>query len=141
MVKFYCNIWPSCDRKKTCINHTITLEHMVDRFHLYQLCSKISFELEGDFTSVEAQQIIFHCIFGTHKEDLSILERITKLGIWNTREKFGKKFIKMTMCDSSINFYPITLSKLPVFGGRRILLIPKKCIENEHQYYEIEKHK
>lgn len=98
--------------------------------------------MEGEFNSVEAAQVVFHGIFGTYKEDLSILEQITNLGTWNTREQLGSKFQRMTMCKKSSIFRPVKLmaySKLasanqtgllataylqttsvPVFSGRRI---------------------
>ncbi|KAG5858431.1 hypothetical protein JTB14_038094 [Gonioctena quinquepunctata] len=55
-------------------------------FHANKLSCSVKWELEGDYTDNEASQIIFHCIFGTNKEDPTILEQITDLGTWNNRE-------------------------------------------------------
>lgn len=39
-----------------------------------------------------ASQIAFHSLFGTYKEDLSILSQITNVGKWFTREELGTCF-------------------------------------------------
>ncbi|KAG5866116.1 hypothetical protein JTB14_038093 [Gonioctena quinquepunctata] len=101
---------------------------------------------EGDKSKVlpvnnEASQIIFHCIFGTYKEDLTILEQITDLGTWNTREYIGNEFKGMRTGGNSVNTKPPQLkyyskltaanqtgllattyqqvSSVPVFSGKR----------------------
>lgn len=68
----------------------------------------VEFVLEGEFSEIEAAQVVFHTIFGTYKEDLTILEQITTLG---TREQIGKKFQGMTTCNKSSTFKPIKLTK------------------------------
>ncbi|KAL1492976.1 hypothetical protein ABEB36_011129 [Hypothenemus hampei] len=80
-------------------------------FYLYNLCCLTEFVLEGAFNSVEAQQVLFHSIFGTEIEDLSILEQMTALDTWNTRKQFGDKFQKMTTCGSSTKFHPVRVIK------------------------------
>jgi len=63
---------------------------------LYNRCAKeIKFTLSGSFSTEEAAQIIFHCWWGTYKEDLSILSQITSQNNWYKRDHFGKKFQKM----------------------------------------------
>lgn len=42
--------------------------------------------LEGNVNENEARQIVYHSVFGTYKEDLTILSQITDQGTWNTRE-------------------------------------------------------
>lgn len=74
------------------------------------MATNITWEMEGSFTADEAQQVLFHTIFGTYKEDLSILEQITGLGSWNTREEFKDKFQKMSTCGKSVKFKPLTLN-------------------------------
>ncbi|KAJ2941449.1 hypothetical protein O0L34_g3666 [Tuta absoluta] len=39
-----------------------------------------------------AQQVLFHAIFGTFKEDFGILEQITYNQTWFTREEIGQRF-------------------------------------------------
>lgn len=41
-------------------------------FYTYKLATMFRWELEGEFTHDEAQQVLFHTIFGTYKEDLCI---------------------------------------------------------------------
>lgn len=78
-------------------------------FYTYKIASQIQLEMEGNFTRDEAQQVLFHTIFGTYKEDLSVLGQITGLGNWNTREEFGDKFQKMSTGGKSVKFTPIPL--------------------------------
>jgi hypothetical protein len=46
----------------------------------------------GQMEVEQASQIVFHGIFGTYKEDLSILEAITNVSNWYTREDMGDCF-------------------------------------------------
>ncbi|KAK9880152.1 hypothetical protein WA026_010022, partial [Henosepilachna vigintioctopunctata] len=110
-------------------------------FYFYHLASQFVWEIEGEMTESMARQILFHSIFGTFKEDLSILKQITDLGTWNTREEMGGSFKKMTTCGKSVQVFPVALkyysklssanmsgllsssysqvSSLPVFSGAR----------------------
>ncbi|CAH2088479.1 unnamed protein product [Euphydryas editha] len=54
---------------------------------LYKLCMNRSWNMQGLMTEEVASQIVYHSIFGTYKEDLSILSQITKTGNWYTREE------------------------------------------------------
>mgnify|MGYP006965863535 CR=1 FL=1 len=47
---------------------------------------------------------MFHAIFGTHLEDLSILEAVTSTKQWLTRAQFGKSFIGMGKATTAIEF-------------------------------------
>lgn len=52
--------------------------------------------IQGTMTEEVASQILYHSIFGTYKEDLSILSQITRTGNWYTREEMGNSFRNMT---------------------------------------------
>lgn len=51
---------------------------------LYKLASegKETFTINSAMEQEKAAQIVFHSIFGTYKEDLGILEKITNVGTW-----------------------------------------------------------
>lgn len=109
-------------------------------FYSYNVCTNLRFSMEGHFTEKEAKQVLFHTIFGTYKEDLSILSQITNQGSWLNRESMGKSFRNQTS-GKHVTFKPIKLiyyAKLasanqtgflsssytqicsaPVFGGAR----------------------
>lgn len=53
---------------------------------------KISWTIAGFMEEEKASQIVFHGIFGTYKEDLAILEAITDVVSWFTREEMGGCF-------------------------------------------------
>jgi len=110
--------------------------------YLYNVASSMSFSLNGTFTPAEAAQVIFHCWWGSYKEDFGILKSITGVNEWFKRDQLGNKFQKMNTSAAVTN--NITLCKLtkfaklasanqvgamaqgqkqvmsmPVFGGRR----------------------
>lgn len=109
-------------------------------FYLYNVCTNMRFSLEGQFTEEEAKQVVFHSIFGTFKEDLSILSQITNQGSWLNRESMGKSFRSQTS-GKHVSFRPIKMNyyaklasanqtgllsgsytqlcSAPVFGGTR----------------------
>jgi len=80
-------------------------------FYFYKIISHLEFVYEGNLTPVEAKQVFFHAIFGTYKEDLTILEQITDLGTWNTREQIGTSFQKMTTSGKYTRFVPVKMRK------------------------------
>lgn len=41
-------------------------------YYLYKMVSHFKWEMEGHFSNSEASQVLFHTIFGTYKEDLSL---------------------------------------------------------------------
>nr|QMP82250.1 nucleocapsid protein [Lepidopteran orthomyxo-related virus OKIAV178] len=51
-----------------------------------------AFTICGKMETEKASQIVFHSIFGTYKEDLSILSQITSVSLWYTREQMGTCF-------------------------------------------------
>nr|QMP82394.1 nucleocapsid protein [Hemipteran orthomyxo-related virus OKIAV183] len=63
-------------------------------FYTYVEACKYKWSMTGDYTAEKASQVAFHAIFGTYKEDLSILEQITTTGNWYTREELGTCFKK-----------------------------------------------
>lgn len=65
-------------------------------WYIYKLASdaKYRWSLNGKMEEEVAQQIVFHSIFGTFKEDLGILGKITSLATWKTLEELGSYFIK-----------------------------------------------
>jgi hypothetical protein len=125
-------------------------ENAIERFNVSGrgafLCYKEIMKMDnitltGDFTQQEASQILYHCIFGTYKEDLGVLAQITNCSTWFTREDFGRKFQGVGASKKEISFKPIqqTLysklssanqtgllsssylqsSSIPVFSGQR----------------------
>lgn len=74
-------------------------------FYSYKMLqkSKQKFNLEMDGTEEQAAQITFHTIFGTFKEDLGVLQAITNVGTWNTRQELGKAFAKSKETVRSFN--------------------------------------
>ncbi|KAK9877656.1 hypothetical protein WA026_019326 [Henosepilachna vigintioctopunctata] len=78
-------------------------------FYTYSLATHFAWEMEGDMSEHVAKQICFQSIFGTFKQDLSILSEITNQGTWNTKEDMESCFKKMTTCGKSSKFYPIAL--------------------------------
>nr|QMP82373.1 nucleocapsid protein [Lepidopteran orthomyxo-related virus OKIAV1731] len=52
----------------------------------------IKFTMCSEMDKDKAAQIVFHSIFGTYKEDLSILSQITNIKTWFTREQLGDCF-------------------------------------------------
>lgn len=74
-----------------------------ETFLLYKRTCEIDHEMfEGEVNEQDAAQVIYHCMFGTYKEDLSILEQITNCATWYTREQLGKRFQKMTTIGKSV---------------------------------------
>lgn len=67
---------------------------------LYHEASKLKYQLNGIFNTSEASQIIFHCWWGTFKEDLGILSAITTTQDWFKRAALGNKFQKMNTQNS-----------------------------------------
>lgn len=63
---------------------------------LYKLCMARTWKMQGNMTEEVAAQVLYHSIFGTYKEDLSVLSQITKTGNWYTREEMGSSFRNMT---------------------------------------------
>lgn len=53
---------------------------------------KRKFTICGRMEVEKASQIVYHSIFGTFKEDLSILAQITGVSLWYTREQLGTCF-------------------------------------------------
>lgn len=87
----------------------------------------MDFKLQGKATTTQAIQIVYHCIFGTFKEDLSVLKEITNESTWQTREKMAKVFVNRYYSQvsadyqnrvSATSYQQICCS--PVFSGRRI---------------------
>nr|QMP82240.1 nucleocapsid protein [Coleopteran orthomyxo-related virus OKIAV158] len=108
----------------------------------YNHIAKTQWDLNGTFSSDEASQVIFHCWWGTYKEDLGILQSITTNQIWRKRDELGNKFQKMNSTSSitsQINLIKLTkfaklasanqtglmtqgakqTASVPVFGGNR----------------------
>lgn len=63
-------------------------------FWTYDKACNQAWSLGGVFTQEEAKQVVFHSIFGTYKEDLSLLSQITDCGTWYKRNRFGKGLFK-----------------------------------------------
>lgn len=61
---------------------------------LYKEATKQSWTIEGSYTKEQAAHVVFHSIFGTFKEDLSILGQIANVGSWFTREELSDCFKK-----------------------------------------------
>lgn len=52
----------------------------------------IHWTVAGEMEEEKASQVVFHGIFGTFKEDLAVLEEITNISRWFTREDLGSCF-------------------------------------------------
>ncbi|CAG4939126.1 unnamed protein product [Colias eurytheme] len=111
-------------------------------FYTYKLVCGQPWTLTGAMKEEVASQIVFHSIFGTFKEDLSILSEITNLSTWFTREEFGKCFRKGDKIDTLVRAnLPVLkyyakmscanqsglltgvynqVSSIPCFNGRRV---------------------
>ncbi|CAG9822182.1 unnamed protein product [Phaedon cochleariae] len=58
-------------------------------FLLWDMFKNDRFIMNGEWTQDEAAQVMYHCTFGTFKEDLGILGEMTNQGNWFTREDLG----------------------------------------------------
>nr|QMP82326.1 nucleocapsid protein [Phasmatodean orthomyxo-related virus OKIAV172] len=77
-------------------------------FAFYKVFQSIEWEISlNQSTDTIAKQIVYHAMFGTFKEDLSILEKITNLANWSTREQMGRAFQKATTEGTRIRFRPV----------------------------------
>lgn len=74
---------------------------------LYKSCMTKTWSMQGSMTEEIASQILYHSIFATYKEDLSILSQITRTGNWYTREEMGKSFRNITGGSATILRPPI----------------------------------
>ena len=61
-------------------------------FYYYALMMHYEFSTHSNLTVEQLSQVTFHSIFGTHKEDLSILSQLTATKNWFCRSEFGSKF-------------------------------------------------
>lgn len=59
---------------------------------LYISANNKDWVLPGKLTKEQASQVVFHSIFGTYREDLSILEQVTNVQNWQTRSEVGSNF-------------------------------------------------
>lgn len=73
----------------------------------------IKFTLCGEMEEEMAAQIVFHSIFGTYKEDLSILSQITDIASWYTREEMGPCFRKQGTTE---HITKVTLPKIRYYS-------------------------
>ncbi|GLV35888.1 hypothetical protein CBL_09894 [Carabus blaptoides fortunei] len=82
-------------------------------YYFYKQCQMDSMKwvIEGNYTPEQAAQLVFHSIFGTFKEDLSLLEQITDMKTWFTRHQF-KECLKRTERYPGVEF---TLPKLTLY--------------------------
>lgn len=63
-------------------------------FYLHKKACDIQWTFCTKFTAEEASQIVFHCWFGTYKEDLGVLSQITNSQNWFKRDELKDKFTK-----------------------------------------------
>lgn len=123
-------------------------------WYTYKLASEsgYSWKIAGSMESEEASQIIFHGIFGTFKEDLAVLETITDVSNWYTREELGSCFRQqgssssMTKVTLPVVSYYAKMScanqtgllsgvynqvaTVPCFSGKRIHLFDSEFFEH-----------
>lgn len=62
---------------------------------MYNEAATTQYQLNGNFTPAEASQVIFHCWWGSYKEDFGILKSITTCNDWFKRDQLGNKFQKI----------------------------------------------
>lgn len=99
----------------------------------------------GEFTEAQAQQVVFHCYWGTYKEDFGVLSQITNNANWQKRDEMARAFQKSNMVNKELEINLIVLryfAKLssasqtgwlaqgtrqvafvPVFGGKRTMVL------------------
>lgn len=75
--------------------------------------SDITFAVAGNMEEEKASQIVFHSIFGTFREDLSILSQVTDVGKWFTREEMGGIFKQQ---GSSVEVTKIRLPRVKMYA-------------------------
>lgn len=75
--------------------------------------SDITFTVAGNMEEEKASQIVFHSIFGTFREDLSILSQVTDVGKWFTREEMGGIFKQQ---GSSVEVTKIRLPRVKMYA-------------------------
>ncbi|CAB3225845.1 unnamed protein product [Arctia plantaginis] len=88
----FASVWKMhVDKKKFCDFFSTT---GAAGWYTYKRASEstIKYTICGDMERDKASQIAFHSIFGTYKEDLSILAQITNIRTWYTREQLGGCF-------------------------------------------------
>lgn len=75
-------------------------------FYVYnKMCGLGQMKMYGaNITDTTARQIVYHCMFGTFKEDLNLLAKITDQGTWYTRSEIGNHFQKLGSSDRSCDF-------------------------------------
>lgn len=66
----------------------------VSAFYLYKVACGVPWQFCTKFTPEEAIQVLFHCWFGTYKEDLGVLSQITDTRRWFKRDELKDKFTK-----------------------------------------------
>lgn len=81
-------------------------------WYTYKIAASLGkhFTLSGQMEEEKAAQVVFHGIFGIFKEDLSILEQISDVGYWYTREELGTCFLKQVKSSSVTQFKLPTLA-------------------------------
>nr|QMP82185.1 nucleocapsid protein [Blattodean orthomyxo-related virus OKIAV181] len=122
-------------------------------FLCYKMISDLKgITLAGKFTQQQASQVLYHCIFGTYKEDLGVLSAITNNGTWSTREELGKSFQGAGTSTTVAEITPIRqvyysklssanqtgllassylqISSVPVFSGSRVQTFSDEFFEN-----------
>lgn len=73
-------------------------------FMVYKnMCNLTGITMYANTDDAKAQQIIYHAMFGTFKEDLNLLAEITTCGTWNTRSELGKCFAGMGSSERQLN--------------------------------------
>lgn len=113
---------------------------------MWQQFSNYEYVIEGAFTPEQAQQLVFHSVWGTHVENLKLLEIITDCANFQTRGDFGSVFQgsqeggKVTAKFKLINFKYYSklgganltdynaggneqLTHMPVFAGKRTRML------------------
>jgi hypothetical protein len=84
-------------------------------WYTYKVASALEnkFTINGHMEPEKASQIVFHGIFGSYKEDLSILSQTTDISLWYTKEEMGPCFRQQ---DKSDQVTKIQLPKLKYYS-------------------------
>lgn len=90
--KYYSIVGLNNEFTNTALEGTIGLRIPIDYsgkgcYLTYNAITKLELGLPGNMTSDQATQIIFHSIFGSYKEDLSLFANVTDRQIWNDRSR------------------------------------------------------
>lgn len=67
-------------------------------------CQGAVYRMGSTLNSMQLSQVVFHSNFGTHIENLALLEKITNIGLWYTRNEIGDSLKNMSSVAEVVDF-------------------------------------